>query len=103
MSNAHASNTPHRIGQITKAVILVTHLLDTAPADTTHERQAAVIVDQLQTELGWTPPRDPAAVAPLTGPGADPQHRAACMEQIRAAITAPRVPCSSISDGRITH
>ena len=40
MSNAH------RIGQITKAEIEVAGLLDSAPADATHERMAAVIVQR---------------------------------------------------------
>lgn len=57
--------TPHRIGQVAKAEILVAHLLDTAPADADHERIARTIVAQLQTELGWTPPRDLTVVPPL--------------------------------------
>ena len=40
MINAHASRTPHHIGQTTKAEILVAHIIETAPADTTPERVA---------------------------------------------------------------
>lgn len=57
--------TPHHVGQVTKAEILIAHLLDTTPAGTDHQRQAAVIVNQLQTELGWTPPRDLTETPPL--------------------------------------
>jgi hypothetical protein len=60
--------TPHHVGQVAKAEILVAHLLDTAPAGTDHQRQAAVIVNQLQTELGWTAPRDPNADIPPLRP-----------------------------------
>lgn len=70
VSNAHEPSTPHHVGQVTKAEILVTHLLDTAPAGADHQRQAAVIVNQLQTELGWTPPRDLTETPPLRGAGA---------------------------------
>lgn len=59
--------TPHHVGQVTKAEILVTHLLDTAPAGTTHERQAKVIVQQLQ-DTGWKTPPDPAADIPPLRP-----------------------------------
>lgn len=79
--------SPHRIGQTTKAEIAVAHLLDTAPAGADHQHQAAVIVQQLQA-IGWAPPPDPSADRPpLVGRGADPDHRKACMADIRAALT----------------
>lgn len=67
MSNAHASSTPHHVGQLAKARIEVAALLGGAP-DPHH--LAGRIVDVLQN-LGWTPPHDPAAdQPPLQGPGA---------------------------------
>lgn len=65
------TTTPHHIGQVTKAQITIAEPLErwglTEPAD-----RARYLVQQLQN-LGWTPPRDPAAdTPPLAGPGAPP-------------------------------
>ena len=85
--------TPHHVGQVTKAEILVAHLLDTTPADTTTERQAAVIVQQLQ-QAGWTPPRDPAADVPPLRPDriadVDSPGRRAFNEARKALANRPR-------------
>jgi hypothetical protein len=76
--------TPHHIGQITKAEILVAHLLETAPPDADTQRQAKVIVNQLQTELGWTPPRDLTEAPPLR------PERIADPEVQRAVLNRPK-------------
>lgn len=86
--------TPHHVGQVAKAEILIAHLLDTAPAGTDHQRQAAVIVQQLQTDLGWAPPRDLTEKPPLTGTGApddSPGRRefAAARAQLAARKNTP--------------
>lgn len=87
------TTTPHHVGQVAKAEILVAHLLDTAPAGADHQRQAAVIVGQLQTELGWTPPKDLTETPPLRPERrADPDVQARHMAEIRAVLNRPRQP-----------
>jgi hypothetical protein len=83
--------TPHRIGQITKAEILIAHLLETTPPGTDHQRQAQVIVEQLQA-AGWTAPPDPNADVPPLRPErvAAPEVQAAAMAEIRAVLGRPR-------------
>lgn len=101
MSNAHESSTPHHIGQVTKAEIHVAHLLDTAPAGADHQRQAAVIVQQLQ-QLGWKSPPDPAADIPPLRPArvADDTVREAAMAEIRAALNRERTGQESTATRR---
>jgi hypothetical protein len=64
VSNAHASATPHHVGQTTKARIALAALLDGAPHP---DALAARLVDAV-LDLGWTPPPDPGADIPPLRP-----------------------------------
>ncbi|TFV91388.1 hypothetical protein [Blastococcus sp. CT_GayMR16] len=66
MRNAHASSTPHHVGQVEKARIEITALLEQWGAPSAPAR-AGDIVDAMQN-LGWTPPRDPNADIPPLRP-----------------------------------
>lgn len=93
--------TPHRVGQVTKAEILIADRLETWGLTEPNER-AAWLVQRLQTELGWAPPRSAADDAPPPPSSSHAQHRAACMAQIRAALnrTQPAVDAPILDQTR---
>jgi hypothetical protein len=65
LSTAHATNTPHIVGQIAKAQRLFADTIErqaTEPRDP--EQVATWLTEQLQG-YGWTPPRDLAEQVPL--------------------------------------
>jgi hypothetical protein len=72
--------TPHQVGQVAKAEMIVAHVLETAPAGVDHDRIATVVVTSL-LEAGWSSPRD------MTVPALRPTSIASD-EQRRAALTS---------------
>lgn len=62
--------TPHRVGQVAKATLLVADRLEAWGLTDPHER-AEWLIERLMTDLGWTPPRDLTDTPPLSGPGSD--------------------------------
>jgi len=64
---------------------------------------ATWLLEQLENQLGWTPPRDLTETVPLAGAGADPDHRAACMETIRATFAARRAQSPTSNAGQNNH
>lgn len=67
--------TPHHVGQVTKAEITITDLLDTWGSPEPAAR-AAVLVAAL-ADLGWTPPRDLTERPPARGGHSTDEGRAA--------------------------
>lgn len=81
--------TPHQVGQVAKAEILVADVLERAPADADHARIADVVVTSL-LEAGWSAPRDMTvpALRP-TSIATDAQRRAA-LAQIGPVVEAAK-------------
>jgi hypothetical protein len=81
--------TPHQVGQVAKAEMIVAHVLDLAPADADHDRIAGVVVTSL-LEAGWSAPRDMTvpALRPVTV-ATDAQRRAA-LAQVGPVVEAAK-------------
>jgi hypothetical protein len=89
LSNAHASTTPHHVGQVAKAEIQMTAKLEEWGSPQADKRGPELV--QAFLELGWTAPRDLTEAPPLRPDRqADPNHRAACMDEIRSVFNRPR-------------
>lgn len=80
--------TPHQVGQIAKARILVADRLEAWGLTDPHDR-ATWLLERLQAELGWAPPRDITEQPPPAQPSTDgPGYRA--WLEARAALAARR-------------
>jgi hypothetical protein len=82
--------TPHQVGQLAKAEILIADRLE-AWGLTDPNQRAAFLLAQLQTELGWTPPKDLTETPPLRPDRvATDAERQAAMAQIRGVFNRTR-------------
>lgn len=88
------TTTPHHVGQVTKAQLLLADALERQTSDPRDPTTVATwLLEQLQA-YGWKTPPDPNADIPPLRPTqvADPSVQAAAMAQIRAALAARKTP-----------
>lgn len=88
--------SPHRIGQVTKAQLLIADALDRWEVADTNDRAAWLIAELIAA--GWNPPHDPADIPPLRPANvATPQQRAQHVAQARNAVDASRRAITTVS------
>jgi hypothetical protein len=90
--------TPHHIGQVAKAEMIVAHVLELAPADADHDRIAGVVVKSL-TEAGLLVTRDRSGVPALRPVNvATEAERRARIEEAGANLAAVKLRMTTKGD-----
>jgi hypothetical protein len=81
--------TPHHVGQVAKAEMIVAHVLELAPTDADHDRIAGVVVKSL-TEAGLLVTRDMTVPALRPANVATDAERRAALAQIGPVVEAAK-------------
>lgn len=81
--------TPHHVGQVTKARLLIADRLEAWGLGDANDR-ADWLLERLQTELGWTPPRDLTEAPPVRGTSSTKAARDAARQALADALAANR-------------
>lgn len=79
--------TPHHVGQVAKAELLIADRLE-AWGLTDPNQRAAWLVQQMQAELGWTPPRDLTEAPPVRGSSSTQAARDEARRALAEALAA---------------
>ncbi len=80
--------TPHRPAAVARRQLLVDRFAELLEAwGSPHAEDRARQLRDVVDDLGFVLPAAIADAPPPRGPRADPEHQAACMAEIRAALT----------------
>ena len=88
--------TPHQVGQVAKAEMIVAHVLETAPADADHDRIATVVIATL-LNAGWCGPRglEVPALRPVNVASED--QRRQHIERAAAEVAAVKLRMTTVT------